>query len=128
MILRRGNDCSRHQRNFRWLMQATSKLYQLKPGQRLVACGQTGSGKSTLARRYLIASPYHWVIFNPKGTTAFDRLENQRTIEHRMTAPVVEAAVKKYKYVNLKFTSGWTWEYQDAMLRQLCDRFTNIGF
>lgn len=106
---------------------ATPDLYALRPGERLVACGTTGSGKSTLAKRYLERSPYHWIIFNPKGTRAFDRLPGTHTLDNKITIVNVEAAIKKYKYVNLKFSSGWTWEYQDALLRNICEKFTNIG-
>jgi hypothetical protein len=102
--------------------------YRLAPGKRLLICGKNGSGKSTFAYKYLDRSPYHWVLFNPKGTQAFSGLSDQKVLDHKITGALVEQAVRKYKYVNIKFPNGWSWEFQDALLRHLCEQFTNIGF
>lgn len=105
------------------------QLFKLRAGQRLTVCGKTGTGKSTFARRYLDTDrTHHWVIFNPKGTRAYDRLEGATVMEAKLSPERVIAAIRKYRVVNLKFPSGWSWQYQDAMLAHLIEAFTNIGF
>lgn len=102
--------------------------YRLQPGRRLIVCGKTGSGKTTFAVKYLMRSPYHWVIFNPKGTTIYNQLPDLHSIDNKITVAAVQAAIRKHRFINVKFTSTWNWRYQDLLLQAIHEEFTNIGF
>lgn len=107
------------------------ELFELPPGGRVAICGQSGSGKSTLARRYLAASPYHWVILNPKWSRAFSTLrqDNGAAVRplYRIDRDKTIRSLRKNRFTILNFDRNWDHEAMDWLIVELTDRFENIG-
>lgn len=103
----------------------TESPFVLPAGARISICGATGSGKTTFARGVLAASDYHWLIFNPKLSPAFDRLGGSKVT--RLTQSRIFTSLERNQYTVLNFPSSWTWEYQDELIGLVCEKFSNVG-
>jgi hypothetical protein len=95
-------------------------------GKRLIVVGSSGSGKTTFARRVLTASPYHWVIFNPKGTPAYKRLSPHNNLT-RINERELKRSITEKKYTILDLPTSWNYKAQDDLVKWLTDEFVNIG-
>lgn len=97
-------------------------------GQRAIVAGRTGSGKSTLANYLLKNSPSHWVILNPKITSAYNRLPNSTVIEG-FNLKKIEASIfsgKKFTVVNPTRGEANS-ETMDLFVSWIHDNFMGVG-
>lgn len=100
-------------------------LFHFPAGWRITVAGRTGSGKSWLARKLLRASSYHWLIFNPKLTHAYDPLGPE--VLTKITTSRLDRSLRKYKYTSLNFGLGWDHSAQDELLCWIIEKYENIG-
>jgi ATPase subunit of ABC transporter with duplicated ATPase domains len=102
-------------------------LPSIEPGQRAIVSGRTGSGKSTLARWLLNRSDQHWVVFNPKHTAAYRKLDDA-IIFKKFDAKAILSAIKRYKFVVLNFSGDEaSADVMDAVLLWLHENLRNVG-
>jgi len=99
----------------------------LNQGQRAVLCGRTGSGKSTLANWLAIRSPGHWLILNPKGTSAYKNLPDCNTVKG-INLNKIEKSLEEYRFTNLIPSPGQsTAENMDAFVEYMHQSYTGVG-
>ena len=104
-----------------------SKLPQINVGKRAVIAGRTGTGKSTLGKWILNRSPGHWIILNPKWTSAYGTLKDSVTIEGIDLNKIEKAFVKhKYTIVN-PHPEQSNPETMDAFIEYMHLNFTGFG-
>jgi ABC-type oligopeptide transport system ATPase subunit len=100
---------------------------RIAPGQRATLVGRSGSGKSTLGRWLLVRSPGHWIILNPKHTSAYDGLPDSIKLNDLNLEKLVKA-MQEHRFVILNpKPTQCTPEIMDAFVDWLHLNFTNIG-
>lgn len=97
----------------------------INPGERALAAGRTGCGKSTLARWLLKRSPGHWVILNPKHTSAYDKLPDMVKTDGVNLAKLGQL-IKKHKFVVVNTVTS-NHKYLDELVGYLHAEYENIG-
>jgi hypothetical protein len=103
------------------------ELPRIEAGQRGIVSGRTGSGKSVLSGWFLSRSAQHWVIFNPKHTTAYRNLEDV-VIFKKFDAKAILRSIKKHKFTVLNFRGDEaSAEFMDAVLLWLHENVKNVG-
>lgn len=103
------------------------KFPAIMPGKRAIIAGRTGSGKSTMGSWLLRRSSGHWVILNPKHTSAFDHLPDMNKIEGANVKDIADS-ISKFRYTVVNPHSHQaTFEYMDALVEWLHDNFSSLG-
>ena len=106
---------------------APQSLPKINPGDRAILAGRTGSGKSTLARFLLERSPGHWVILNPKGTKAYDKLPDINTI-NGFDLKKIGKSIEKHRFTNIVPSLNQSnADTMDAFIMWLHGEYTDIG-
>jgi len=104
-----------------------ARLPFIDPGKRALISGRTGTGKSTLACWFLLRSNQHWIIFNPKLTSAYKTLPDSHVIT-KFDSRALDASIKRHKFTVLNFsTENAVFEFMDAVLLYLHENYENIG-
>lgn len=102
-------------------------LPHLSQGQRATVAGRTGSGKSTLARWLLMRSPGHWLILNPKHTSAYKSLPDAETIRG-FDMKKIERSLGEHRFTIINPSSAQsTPEVMDAFVEYMHNEYKNIG-
>lgn len=101
----------------------------IKPGERASIAGRTGSGKSTLANWLAWRSPGKWVILNPKGTAAYEKLPYLVSVDGLDLEAIIEAIEDDdIRFINVKpdrFESSP--QELDDFIGWLHDSYRSIG-
>lgn len=109
------------------MSQEPSNLPLINPGDRASIAGRTGSGKSTLGCFLLSRSPGTWLILNPKGTKAYDKLPGVFTL-NGFNAKKLDIALRDNRFVNLvPSIPQSTPENLDALIMYMHQQYSNVG-
>lgn len=104
-------------------------------GKRAVIVGRTGSGKSSLASFILRNSPSQWVILNPKGTAAYNKLPDAITINaldyRKIVAAIKERnrdGLARYRFINIiPSRIHANFEVMDDFIGWMHDSYVGVG-
>jgi energy-coupling factor transporter ATP-binding protein EcfA2 len=100
---------------------------RIKPGERVIVAGRTGSGKSTLATFLLRRSRQHWIVFNPKHTSAYNKLPNAKILSG-FKASRVQKSLMENQFTILNFNSREADpDFMDDIITWLHENYKNIG-
>lgn len=111
------------------MSSAGTKPRLIKPGTRTTVAGRTGSGKTSLARFLMEKqSTQSWVIFNPKHTEGYEKLEDY-AVMRKWDARKFDKLIEKHRFIDLKFAKDeLTPEFMDAVVNYIHETYDDIGF
>ena len=107
-----------------------SALPRVGRGKRAIIAGRTGSGKSTLANWFLMRSPGHWVILNPKWTKSYNRLPDSVTVHYSGDSDFkkLERAIMESRYAVVEPSShAADNQTLDELVMTMHEKFEDIG-
>ncbi len=108
-------------------MKATQKYPKISVGKRAVIAGQTGSGKSVLAKWLLMRSPGHWIILNPKWTSAYNDIDDANVIEG-IDYSKIESSITKHRFTIVNpFGNESTPATLDEFVEDIHNTYNSVG-
>lgn len=109
---------------------AERALPKIARGKRAIIAGRTGSGKSTLANWFLMRSPGHWLILNPKWTKSYNALPDSVTVDYNGAGDFkkVEKGIMTSRYTVLQPSShAASHDVLDDIVMVLHERYEGVG-
>jgi hypothetical protein len=105
----------------------SSNYPKISIGKRAVIAGQTGSGKSILACWLLNRSPGHWIILNPKWTTAYDGMIGANVIRGIDYQKIEKSIVENRITIVNPMGHESTPEILDEFVANIHNNYNSIG-